>query len=235
MNRARQRVFAFTLIELLVVIVIVAVLMGLAFPVFQGVQNQAKKTQAKNDLIQIGTAVNAFYTEYGKHPVVVTTTTNDAFFGTGTPPSAASSYGENDVVIDVLRNNTGGPNNSATVTSLNPRGIEFLNVRAVTSNSRPMAGIIPNGATGVAASARIGVFYDPWGSAYRILIDTNYDNFVDNPYGDNPGGANANSGVISWSLGKNGLLGGGAPATGFAKESGTANNYTSSGDVISWQ
>jgi prepilin-type N-terminal cleavage/methylation domain-containing protein len=34
---------AFTLIELLVVIVIIAVLMGLVFPVFQGVQNQAKK------------------------------------------------------------------------------------------------------------------------------------------------------------------------------------------------
>ena len=59
---------AFTLIELLVVIVIIAVLMGLAFPVFQGVQNQAKKAQAKNDLIQIVTAVNAFYTEYGKYP-----------------------------------------------------------------------------------------------------------------------------------------------------------------------
>ncbi len=38
---------AFTLIELLVVIVIVAVLMGLAFPVFQGVQNQAKRRKPK--------------------------------------------------------------------------------------------------------------------------------------------------------------------------------------------
>src|SRR5438105_1714763 len=60
---------AFTLIELLVVIVIIAVLMGVAFPVFQSVQNQAKKTQAKNDLTQIVTAVNAFYTEYGKYPL----------------------------------------------------------------------------------------------------------------------------------------------------------------------
>ena len=39
----RPSVAAFTLIELLVVIVIIAVLLGLAFPVFQGVQNQAKK------------------------------------------------------------------------------------------------------------------------------------------------------------------------------------------------
>src|SRR5438874_2644459 len=66
--RALPGVFAFTLIELLVVITIIAILMGFLFPAFQGVQNQAKKTQAKNDLTQIVTAVNAYYTEYGKYP-----------------------------------------------------------------------------------------------------------------------------------------------------------------------
>ena len=54
---------AFTLIELLVVITIIVILMGLLFPAFRGVQDQAKKTQAKNDLMQIVTAVNAYYTE----------------------------------------------------------------------------------------------------------------------------------------------------------------------------
>src|SRR6266567_300636 len=53
---------AFTLIELLVVIAIIAVLLGLAFPAFQGVLDRAKKVQAKNDVTQIVTAVNAFYT-----------------------------------------------------------------------------------------------------------------------------------------------------------------------------
>ena len=43
--------------------------MGLLFPAFRGVQDQAKKTQSKNDLTQIVTAVNAFYTEYGKYPI----------------------------------------------------------------------------------------------------------------------------------------------------------------------
>ena len=59
---------AFTLIELLVVITIIAILMGLLFPAFKGVQDQAKRTQAKNDVTQIVTAVNAFYTEYGQYP-----------------------------------------------------------------------------------------------------------------------------------------------------------------------
>src|SRR5437867_7140373 len=63
----------FTLIELLIVISIIVILMGLLFPAFKGVQDQAKRTQAKNDLTQIVTAVNAFYTEYGKYPTAATT------------------------------------------------------------------------------------------------------------------------------------------------------------------
>ena len=59
---------AFTLIELLVVISIIAILIGLLFPAFKGVQDQAKKVQTKNDLTQIVTAVTAFYTEYGQYP-----------------------------------------------------------------------------------------------------------------------------------------------------------------------
>src|SRR6476646_2588611 len=78
---------AFTLIELLVVIVIIGVLAGLSFPVYQSVQNSAKKTQAKNDITQVVTAVNAFYTEYGKYPIDSTVTTDaTATFG-GTPDS----------------------------------------------------------------------------------------------------------------------------------------------------
>ena len=60
---------AFTLIELLVVIAIIAILIGLLFPAFKAVQNQARQTQAKNDLTQIVNAVNAFYTDYGKYPL----------------------------------------------------------------------------------------------------------------------------------------------------------------------
>src|SRR5947209_5875520 len=66
---------AFTLIELLVVMAIIAILIGLLFPAFRAVQDQAKRTQAKNDLTQIVNAVNAFYTEYGKYPLVAADTT----------------------------------------------------------------------------------------------------------------------------------------------------------------
>jgi prepilin-type N-terminal cleavage/methylation domain-containing protein len=221
---------AFTLIELLVVISIVVVLIGLAFPAFQGVQNSAKKTQAKNDLLQTVTAVNAFYTEYGKYPAAAGV---DAYFGGGTPPTGATSGGNNDALFDVLRNNTASPNNANSVTTLNPRGIAYLQPRVVKSDAAPSAGVASNTA---AAPTRAGAWYDPWGSIYAVVIDATYDNGVPNPYSDDPGGDPISTGVIAWSLGKNGLLGGGAATnTRFGKEPGTSNAYANSQDVISWQ
>src|SRR5437773_4421839 len=79
MQKSSLNAHAFTLIELLVVIAVIAILVGLLFPAFSAVQNQARRTQAKNDLTQIVTAVNAFYTEYGKYQLV----TADAIYGPG--------------------------------------------------------------------------------------------------------------------------------------------------------
>src|SRR5438270_7854711 len=92
----------FTLIELLVVIVIIAILMGLAFPAFQAVQNQAKKTQAKNDLVQIVSAVNAFYTEYGKYPLPASATSDSA--------ATYGSSNSNKALFDELRGITSALN-----------------------------------------------------------------------------------------------------------------------------
>src|SRR5256714_13092176 len=74
-QKSPGRSSAFTLIELLVVIAIIAILIGLLFPAFRAVQDQAKRTQAKNDLTQIVNAVNAYYTDYGKYPLVAADTT----------------------------------------------------------------------------------------------------------------------------------------------------------------
>jgi prepilin-type N-terminal cleavage/methylation domain-containing protein len=177
MEVKRQRAAAFTLIELLVVIVIIAVLMGLAFPVFQGVQNQARKTQAKNDLTQIVTAVNAFYTEYGKYPV----------------PAGNSDDG---YVIG-----GSGTSGGAVFTSL--RGLDLaLNPRAIVFISPPDAKDQTNSRSGI--NTANGQFYDPWGTPYVISIDANYDNQVPNPYGANNGAGpdKIRQGVISWSIGK---------------------------------
>jgi prepilin-type N-terminal cleavage/methylation domain-containing protein len=186
---------AFTLIELLVVIVIIAVLMGLAFPVFQTIQTQARKTQAKNDVTQIVTAVNAFYTEYGKYPTGATTDAT-ATYGSGT---------SSDLLFKELR---------AIGGTINTRQIVFISPAEDISQANPKGKMGGD-----------GQFHDPWGSAYVVRMDADYDNQISpNPYGPNNGAGPEpiRQGVIAWSLGKDLTL-------------GRNGKFTGSDDVISWQ
>jgi prepilin-type N-terminal cleavage/methylation domain-containing protein len=235
--RRHSEEHAFTLIELLVVIAIIIILAGLLFPAFQGVQQQARRTQAKNDLTQIVTAVNAYYTEYGKYPVDVPTgNIRDAYFGPGSAPSTAVSYGNNGPLVDVLRNNTSSTTNSTNtcpgtnlVKCLNPRAISFIDAPAAKDQTNPKAGI----------QTSTGVWYDPWGMAYNVAIDENYNGIVCAPaytdlqatYStptppDGSGDVGVRTGVISWSFGADLTLGTLSPAS---------SNYKNSDDVISWQ
>src|SRR5947208_10310699 len=169
----------FTLIELLIVIAIIAILVGLLFPAFKGVQDQAKRTQAKNDLTQIVTAVNAFYTEYGKYPTAATTDAT-ATYGPG------GSTTENGGLFTELR---------ATTSALNTRQIVFISPPDAKDQNSPRSGI----------KSLTGGYYDPWGTEYAVAIDADYDNQITpNPYGNNNGaGASPlRQGVIGWSLGK---------------------------------
>ena len=165
---------AFTLIELLVVIAIIAILVGLLFPAFKAVQTQARQTQAKNDLTQIVNAVNAFYTDYGKYPLV----TADTIYGT-----AATA---NKALFDVLR---------GMDATNNPRQIVFISPPDVKDPNNPRSGI------GTAAG-NLGRYFDPWGTPYLVEIDGNYNNAVANPYTANAGATpNLAIGVVAWSLG----------------------------------
>jgi prepilin-type N-terminal cleavage/methylation domain-containing protein len=209
----------FTLIELLTVIAIIAILMGLLFPAFSMVREKARQTQAKNDVSNIITAVKAYYTEYGKYPLVSSGT--DTYFGGDVAPANSSGYTGTTVA-----------SGTTNVSALNPRQIVFMEIPAVKNTSSPAQGVVPNGSTGA------GSFYDPWGSQYNIIIDGNYDNTLTNPYSDTspPGGTPLNTGVIAYAYGKNGNLGGGAASkAGFSSESGSAKQYKNSGDIISWQ
>jgi prepilin-type N-terminal cleavage/methylation domain-containing protein len=189
---------AFTLLELMVVIAIIVVLAGLLFPVVQSVLERAKKVQAKNDLTQIVTAVSAFYTEYGRYP---TTGANDAAAQYG--PGYLSSK----ALFDELR---------AKSTTLNTRQIVFISPAEDTTQTSPKGKVGSD-----------GQFHDPWGSAYRITIDADYDNQVPNPYTADTGAGptNIRQGVITWSSGKDGK----------APDNGGGANFKNSDDVISWQ
>jgi prepilin-type N-terminal cleavage/methylation domain-containing protein len=207
-KRRSQR--AFTLIELLVVIAIIAILIGLLFPAFRAVQDQAKRTQAKNDLTQIVNAVNAYYTDYGKYPIAA--------------PGADVSFPPNsNTLFDVLRNMTGANPGNA----LNPRAIPFIQPPTAKDQANPKSGI----------KTSTGVWYDPWGSPYNVSIDGNYNNIVRAPNytdlastyvtaTDGSGDVGVGTGVIAWSLGADLTLGTANPPS---------SNYRGSDDVISWQ
>ncbi len=208
---------AFTLIELLVVIAIIIILAGLLFPAFSGVQEQARRTQAKNDLTQIVTAVNAYYTEYGKYPIDTTVK------GTGDATYSA----DNNALFDVLRSMTGTTPGNV----LNPRAIVFINPPPAKDQTNPKSGI----------RTSTGIWFDPWGSAYNVAIDGNYNNIVRGPSytdflattyttaTDGSGDVGVGTGVIAWSLGADQRLGNNGDNR-YRNASGVQSD-----DVISWQ
>src|SRR5205809_7657505 len=195
MQKTPSRSAAFTLIELLVVIAIIAILVGLLFPAFRAVQDQAKRTQAKNDLTQIVNAVNAYYTDYGKYPLPAGTT-GDFIYG----PAGNSNPPSNAELFYTLRGVNAGTMNANN--AANPRIIVFISPPYVKNDT---AG---NRRSGV--SSTDGSYYDPYGTPYDVEIDGNYDNQITtNPYTLNTGAGpgTLNIGVIAWSRGKDGAQG----------------------------
>jgi len=235
---------AFTLVELLTVIAIIAILMGLLFPVLQTVRDQANKVKAKTDVVNTVAAVKQYYTEYGKYPLsgvaqTGVTTSSDYVFGDSNSASSAGTANNNNLLYDVLRNY---PNGASTRTEGpsgadgNPKQIVFFEGKLGISTS----GMPRNGIAGASTggSGVLGCYYDPWGAQYAISVDANYDNFVPVPYQDfaAPTGSGlsypsaVNVGCAAWSIGKDGVCGTTANP-GYYK----APNGVQSDDVISWQ
>jgi type II secretory pathway pseudopilin PulG len=212
---------AFTLIELTVVILIIMTLAAILMTGVSSAFDHAKKAQAKNDLTQIVTAVNAFYTEYGKYPMA------DAKQGTDTLYGKSNTAPGNEDVFNVLRAIATGVN---ALDVLNPRKIIFFSGKD--GGSRPRSAFATVAITDTQGKPiNIGAFVDPFGNAYMVAIDGSYDGatvdalpYTDLPYPPGPPANTVRVGCFAESFGKDG-------------KQGKAGNkvYSGSDDILSWQ
>jgi hypothetical protein len=104
-------------------------------PAHADVYEKPDRASARNDVVQIATAIVAFETEYGRLPETKGRVVGGDFL--------AALLGQND--------------------ALNPRKIVFIDVQ----NAK-------KGKSGL----RDGVFVDPWGAPYKVVMDEDGDGII---------------------------------------------------------
>lgn len=222
---------AFTLIELITVMAIIGILMLLLFPAIGVVKDNMRKVQAKNDVMGIVSALKQYYTEYGKYPTVDTGETPDPNKDIVVGDTNMDAVADNSQLFNTLRAINEAPNLDHIY---NPRRIVFYENKTVSKPTAPKSGFVDDVGGG---TAKKGCLYDPWGIQYFIILDANYDNFIDLKgfYEDfetaGPGGKAPRTTVGAFSLGKDSTLG--DKKTGQRKF--RLSTSDTADDVVSWQ
>lgn len=143
----------FTLVELLVVIAIIAVLAAAGFSAGLAALQRAKRVTALNMGTGIEQAINNFYDEYGYLP------------DPGNNPVDIVFESDNQQLLLIL-------SGEETATEpQNTKSINYLNLQE--GDPQPGGGI-----NGIVYDENSGVpigIYDPWGEAFYIVVDYNYD------------------------------------------------------------
>ena len=189
-THSSRRKDGFTLVELLVVIAIIAVLAGAGFAAGNAAIQKAKRTTALATCTALESAVNGFYTEYGAMP-------KDGISTDETVKTDATGT----TFLKVLLGLEGTAANA-----LNTRAIKFLSVREGKANK--------NGIIYDTTGTNVAGLFDPWGGAYYVMLDGDYDEKV-KPAPSAGGTAITLNGRRSaaWSNGADAIKGTGGKAT----------------------
>lgn len=169
--------------ELLVVMTIIAILMGILLPVGHQVNKQTRKTMALKTGTELRSAMMNYYSEYKRFP-------------TGDVLKSTSSSGGGDIEVEtdgssgLVAGLIAMPDND-TAREINPRRILFFTTRK--AKTPKSGGVWQDG-----SSVQLN---DPWGTAYRVLWDANYDNVIKVPSRDGSGTEDLYAGVAVWSYG----------------------------------
>ena len=170
---------AFTLIELITVIAIIAILMGLLFPVIAGVREAARRTKASTVVQSIVSSCKNYASDYGKYPAIDGALVGGANGGGGKSEDGAYySYGDktngkckvnNSQLFDVLRGIAKEPNADH---KLNRRQQRYFGDEKARDGAQPREGF----ADGKDFAEDIqGQLLDPWGKQYCVILDADGD------------------------------------------------------------
>jgi prepilin-type N-terminal cleavage/methylation domain-containing protein len=176
----------FTLVELLTVIAIIGILAGMLLPALTAAKRRAQVVQAKTQMADIVTAIQAYDQDYGRFPLSKDEQTWLSANGNGdftcgyvqTPQTTVTwpqinggwAYDNNSNVVAILMDLTTFPNGDNTCNTnhvKNPKQVKYLNAKMSESyptDSNPSAGV-----------DRTGVYRDPWGNPYIITMNTSYN------------------------------------------------------------
>jgi prepilin-type N-terminal cleavage/methylation domain-containing protein len=170
----------FSLIELMVVLAIIAILAAVSAGPGGKSMIAVRSTDARKTCTELATAIKGFHGEYDSWPTSVSTDSADIVLTTD----------HADLVRNLMSKNP----------DKNPKHLNFLDGM---KEAKMKAGKPENGIDYTDAQAP--KLYDPWGNVYKISIDANFDDEIENPDPNTNGGrpVRANR-VIVWSPGKDG-------------------------------
>jgi prepilin-type N-terminal cleavage/methylation domain-containing protein len=170
----------FTLIELLVVITIIALLVTGAFGAYGFVMDRAKRSEAQGACMTVYNAIDQYDQQYDYLPKPMSATANT--------DCHSDTSAEEGLVWTLL-----GKDETA-----NPRRTNFLGdiKDAKTSGEKKVSGMV--------RTDESAALHDPWGSPYKVTIDLDLNEKIDNPNEEeaNGGTKELNKKAIVYCIGK---------------------------------
>lgn len=168
----------FTLIELLVVISIIAMLAAGSVGIYNKVINNVTKTKCAVAIGSLNTAIKSFYMEFDAWPV-----------DTGSGGADVTCQTDDGSIIRSLRGKD---------EARNPKRLNLLDgmKQARKGPNGPEDGLDEN------SNPDNPSMYDPWGTAYKIVLDSDFNEQIENPDSSGGGQPIRNQRCIVYSAGK---------------------------------